>query len=295
MAEILLAFSQPSLGTLTATGQLTIGGYAADERSADRSEPEELFLFNLMDTTYWSYTSSDYDITYGGRNYTAVLIKRSDILLNANSLKTKIEIEVDITNTFAQNFVNEVPEGVIKLTIYRRHKQSNFEIYWQGYILGVGFRKELAIIVAGLKDKSLSRYGLMRKFQRTCPYSLYSTRCTILESDPSFQISGTIVSIDGVTITADEFSNEVDGWLVGGKFKTDSGSCNQRIVYHVGTTIKIARKVLAITTGDTFIAYAGCDGLKATCKTKFNNKLNFGGQPYIPSKNPFGGTAIAYK
>ena len=34
--------------------------------------------------------------------------------------------------------------------------------------------------------------------------------------------------------------------------------------------------------GDTFNAYPGCDKQQATCTNKFSNKVNFGGQPYIP-------------
>lgn len=38
-----------------------------------------------------------------------------------------------------------------------------------------------------------------------------------------------------------------------------------------------------IQVGDTATVYAGCDGLRTTCKDKFNNVLNFGGDPYAPS------------
>ena len=47
-----------------------------------------------------------------------------------------------------------------------------------------------------------------------------------------------------------------------------------------------------ISLGDDVIAYAGCDKLNSTCHTKFNNIVNFGGFPFIPSDNPFTGTII---
>jgi len=37
-----------------------------------------------------------------------------------------------------------------------------------------------------------------------------------------------------------------------------------------------------ILVGDTFEVYAGCDKLRETCKTKFNNIINFRGYPDIP-------------
>ena len=37
-----------------------------------------------------------------------------------------------------------------------------------------------------------------------------------------------------------------------------------------------------IQTGDTFDAIVGCSGLKDDCQTKFDNVVNFGGDPYMP-------------
>jgi len=38
--------------------------------------------------------------------------------------------------------------------------------------------------------------------------------------------------------------------------------------------------------------YPGCDRVRATCESKFDNLDNFGGFPWIPTKNPFGGSSI---
>ena len=40
--------------------------------------------------------------------------------------------------------------------------------------------------------------------------------------------------------------------------------------------------------GDTFDAYPGCDKLEATCISKFNNKPNFGGYPFVPTPETIG-------
>ena len=298
MADIRLGINLVVATTSRVSGDLAVSGYAGDERSLDRSEPEELYLFNREDTEYWSYSSGDYSIDYDGHTYTPELIRRGDIALNANALKTKIEIVTDSDNALASSFILEPLESEISVTIYRRHRLSptDYKVYWRGFIQGVGFRSGgKAAIVCSLKDRCLNRYGLMRKFQRNCGLELYSTWCTISEDDATYQVSGTILTIDKAVITAAVFGTKEDGWLTNGKFKTDSGSCLQKIVYHVGTTIAIARPVAALAVGDTFVANAGCDYLKATCKSKFNNGLNFGGQPYIPSKNPYAGESIVNK
>jgi len=40
-------------------------------------------------------------------------------------------------------------------------------------------------------------------------------------------------------------------------------------------------------------AYPGCNhALNGDCHNKFNNALNYQGQPFIPKKNPFAGSTI---
>jgi len=278
-------------GSSNSSGSLYIHNYLNDEQSVQDAEPIELYLFNKDDEQYWSYTSTDYNIIYNGRNYEAALIQSSDKILNANSLKTQITITIDLSNSFVRQFIKEPIEGVIQLIIYRKYR-NDYKIYWRGYVQGVKFSSKEAKIIVGLKTNRLRRNGLQRKYQRNCGLPLYSYWCTISEDDSNFYVDGTISNIDGTTIIATIFGTKADGWFVGGKLKTDNGFCKQKIVYHVGTEIKISKSISSLNIGDTFRAWAGCDHLKATCKDKFDNKLNFGGQPYLPDKNPFTGDAV---
>jgi uncharacterized phage protein (TIGR02218 family) len=40
---------------------------------------------------------------------------------------------------------------------------------------------------------------------------------------------------------------------------------------------------LPLAIGDTFYMYAGCDKTQSTCRNKFNNLINYGGQDYVPN------------
>jgi len=289
MAWQLLTSSLSASSNLS--GDLAIFNYLVYEQSEIYSEPVELYLFNRADNEYWSYTSSDTIITYDGRDYNPILIRRSDIILDSNSLKTQIEITVALDNSFVRNSIKEPIEGVVRLTIYRK-QGNNYVTYWKGFIRGISFKSNTSVIICNLKSDSLKRGGLMRKYSRQCDLPLFSELCTISKSDSDYYVTGTINTVDGVEINATIFSSKIDGWFVGGIFKLDNGNCTQKIVYHSGTTIKIARSISAVQAGLTFTAWAGCDHLKATCKDKFNNKLNYGGQPYLPNKNPFTGDAV---
>ena len=296
-------------GITSVSAVLSIHNYLNDEASIQDGQPVELYLFDRDNgAEYWTYTSSDSVITYDGKIYKPELINRGDISLDLNSLKTQLEIEAHLTNPFARNYIHEPIEGVIQLTIYRNHLNS-YVTYWKGYIRGVKFSSDMAHIIAGLKISSLKRFGLMRKFQRSCGLALYSTWCTISKDDEDYYVTGNesdINSVNDTTIDATIFGQEkaqqYPNWLLGGIFKVEDGNgkiiCLQKIVYHVGSEIKIVRSVSAFASAfannDSIIfkAWAGCDHLKATCKDKFNNKLNYGGQPYLPDKNPFVGDAV---
>jgi uncharacterized phage protein (TIGR02218 family) len=272
------------------SSSLIVDGYLFSEQSIECGQPDELYLFtNLYNSDWWSFTSSSDNITYDGKPYIASLIRRNNIKLDSNSLKTQLEIEVDLSNNFVRNFISDTVEGVIKLTIYRGHNNSNYITYWVGYVNGIKFKPNSAIILASLKISSLKRFGLMRKYQRNCGLPLYSTWCTIDKNN--YKVDGVISIISGNTITADIFSSKDDGWFLGGKFETSN--CLQKITYHVGNVIKLSRAVSVLSVGESFSAYAGCDHAKSTCKDKFSNKLNFGGHPYLPNKNPFYGDPIA--
>ena len=64
------------------------------------------------------------------------------------------------------------------------------------------------------------------------------------------------------------------------------------IVNHVGATLYLSRPFVEDISGQVIDIFPGCDHLRTTCAGKFANGDNFGGFPYIPNINPFGGTAI---
>lgn len=76
-----------------------------------------------------------------------------------------------------------------------------------------------------------------------------------------------------------------NGYYSNGKVTFSSGQNNGVsfvIKKHTGNEIELMLPTgRLITVGDTFTIQAGCDKSLETCKTKFNNILNFGGFPHI--------------
>lgn len=264
--------------------------YNEKEQSLIRGEPVELYRFN-RGNEYWTYNSSSLPITYAGRIYEPSLIHRGDIELTPNSLKNLVKIKVDRANTFAVDFISTPVEHITALVIYRGHGNGSFDFveYWKGFVYVVKFLPKIVSIVASPKTNSLKRSGLMRKFQRSCSYQLYSVRCTLLKAD--YKRSGTIVSIDGTKIEATIFGTESNGWFTSGIFEANNRS--QMIVWHEGNFIRLAHRIYSLEVGMSLDVYAGCDHSASACKDDFANKINFGGQEFIPNKNPFVGDSVA--
>lgn len=263
-------------------------GYTENEQSATSGEPVELYAFR-QGVTYYTYTSSESTINYGGKSYEPEIIGRGSIQMSTNSLKNVVEIEVDRTNEFGLQYRYNPPEELIELTIFRGHG-TDFVTFWKGFVRVVKFTSKSILISASPKTSSLKRAGLMRKFQRTCSYPLYSTRCTVSKS--AYEKTGTIISVDGRDVEATVFGTEADGWFTGGTF--ESGDYSHLIVNHVGTTITLSHAIRTLASDDSFSAYPGCNHSSDHCLNKFSNKDNFGGQEFIPTKNPFIGDSIEF-
>jgi uncharacterized phage protein (TIGR02218 family) len=180
---------------------------------------------------------------------------------------------------------------VIEAIIYRGH-DGDYVTYWKGYVYTVGFNSKTAVIILSPKSNSLKRSGLMRKFSRRCNYPLYSTRCTQLKSN--YKVTGVVSSVTGREVVASVLGTKTDDWFLGGIF--ESGVYSRMINYHNQgeQKIKLAHSVPDLSAGDSFDVYAGCNHSATICDSKFSNSINYGGQEFIPDKNPFSGDSIEY-
>lgn len=81
-----------------------------------------------------------------------------------------------------------------------------------------------------------------------------------------------------------------NNWSIGTAYDIVGECANAGVVSPVVGYVNGSRRVelllptpFDIELGDSGILRAGCDGLFSTCKTKFSNQLNFGGDPLAPS------------
>ena len=260
--------------------------YESVEASINSGKPIELYDF-CFGIEHWRYTSGPETVTYLTYDYEPERIERSDLEISENAFKNELEIKISRENLLFYTFIHAPVEGILTLTVYRGHG-TDFVTFWAGVVSRVMFNSDEITVTATPRTSSLLRTGLRRKFQKICNHPLYKTGCGV--NQESYKVTGTITTISGFTIVSAVFATKANGWFLGGKIVV--GDAQRLITSHSGSTITISRGIYGAISGNSFTAYAGCDRLMDTCRTKFNNLVNYGGQPWIPTKNPFSGDAI---
>lgn len=169
-----------------------------------------------------------------------------------------------------------------------------------GILIQHGIVGNFRSFVEGLATGELR--GLKQYLQQTI-INAYSLSCRVkvlgdaqckVDVAP-LQAAGTITAVLGprsfeVSISAN--SEQGPGYFVGGLMQFTSGLNDgfKREVKHDGeASDAIVGQIdifdafpYAVSPGDSFILEPGCDRMPTTCKDKFDNIVNFRGEPFIP-------------
>ncbi|MEJ6391818.1 DUF2163 domain-containing protein [Gymnodinialimonas sp. 2305UL16-5] len=132
-----------------------------------------------------------------------------------------------------------------------------------------------------------------RVFQRNCPAVLGDARCRFDLSAPGFSAEVSVTSSDGRRFAFDDATQFDARWFERGKLSVLSGAAAglsgaiklDRLNGSVRLVELWDNLRIEVAGGDMVRLTVGCDKRFATCRTKFNNALNFGGFPDIPSED----------
>lgn len=78
-----------------------------------------------------------------------------------------------------------------------------------------------------------------------------------------------------------------DGGLLVWETGKNAGRAQEIKTWKSGTLSLFQRPFHIPVAGDRFVIHPGCDKTRATCKVKFNNVLNFRGEPDVPGQDRF--------
>lgn len=242
----------------------------------------------------WYYTSSEDAFYYAGQLVQAVPISRTEIETKSNVQRESLEVSMSLDTDIAIQFLRYSPDHLVHLTLYDYEESGATKVKWKGRLAATKIGSSAVTLVFESVYVSIRSTMMTQKYQRGCRHMLYSDNCTMKREN--WQIAVKIMSVNGYDLVMDNNPSATDGYFTGGVLELKGGM--RGIMSQEGVNLKIndVYPQLAKAVEDSggmgvdVILYPGCDRTTTTCKAKFNNLANFGGFPFIPTKNPFDGS-----
>jgi uncharacterized phage protein (TIGR02218 family) len=257
------------------------------ENSEESGRPIEIFHFSIGLENFY-YTSAEDTITYGGNQYVTRQITRTSVKESVEGGKARLEVTLPTDDLVCSRYVGIVEPSPMYLNVIRFHRQDLLDgrVVWTGRLTTVkyqknGTRAQMTFIPSeSVYSRAIPHY----KYQALCNHVLYDDGCGI---DPdSYKFTGTATGASGsnVTVTGLQASKGAD-WAKGGKCTVNG--VDRLILDQSGDVLSLSLPFGDDPDGQTIDVFAGCDHQVTTCGNKFGNAVNYGGFPFVPTKNPF--------
>lgn len=265
--------------------------FLADESGIESSEPREAYEIILPALTYY-LASGTRDLVISGRRYTASPIRRGEAPVSSSgeSGARELSFTLPVSHALAQRFMqNGCPPKQVFVNVYRYQGTSaTAEIQHRGVVTSMAPDGNLAHFRVPARSAEVMAKRLPTVTAgKSCPWILYDEQCTLARG--SFTSTVTATYVDDRTVKATV--TLTDQYALYGELEhVSSGErmtiLDQPVSVAGVTTFTIQMPIAELQVGDSIKVYAGCDHQITTCQSKFSNRLNFGGFPQLPTKNP---------
>lgn len=262
--------------------------FDSQERSVQDGEPIQLYKFEGPTALYeYFYTAFPRDVVYDGDTYVSVPLLDTAVATTGNLDFPEVSVDVPVSSQLAIDYAFGIQPASLKLTIFRMQSFGGPVIqWWEGVIDSLNVEGGFAKFRLAFRlDDSLSTSIPRPIYQRQCNHKLYDTKCTIIATN--FDFATTISTVDGKTITVASVDSNPDQFYRHGEVVRAADGERRLIVDQQGTTLILSLAFKVLASPDAVTLFAGCDHSVVTCRDKFSNVANYGGQPYIPSKDIF--------
>lgn len=274
--------------------------YAQIESSRALGRPAELYYFRYGTdpNAFFAYTDVEEPVTRSGVVYEPIPIKRGSVVASGSLDKSRLSVRVPLSAAIAELFRVYPPGQVVTLTIRSGHlsdEDNNFPVVWAGRVLQCsrdnanGPEADLSCEPA---STSMRRTGLRRHYQLSCPHVLYAGglgQCRANKAAATITIVAQAVGYTYVDLPLG-WSGAIDyRKYVGGLIAWETPIVReQRTILRTPTPTRLALTgpTVGLVALDNVDISLGCNHQISDCETLHNNVKNFGGQPFIPLKNP---------
>lgn len=245
----------------------------------------------LNDNTVLGFTNNNKSITFDGQLYSSIIGFEND------SINSKLDIECDeseVISILNSQFITE------KDLIAGKYDNAKVEIFVINYndlsmgkvILLTGYLSDIKCEdgkffakLNGISNELKKTIGEV--FSPLCREELCGGKCGLLSSN--YTMSGSVSSISDNSqfySDASDITAKSQGYFDYGIITFTSGSNNGLSMeikqFSSGNFILTMEMPYNIAIGDSFNVIAGCDKKFSTCCEKFNNAINFRGEPHLP-------------
>lgn len=267
--------------------------------SRARSEPVHLYrvVYGIGAGSKMLMTDAEDPLVFGGETYQPVQIKHGEINASGNLDKSTVDLRAPRTNPLVDLFRVYPPSQVVALTIYqgeRNDPDAEFRAIWAGRILNFAIEINEATFSCEPIGTSIQRPGLRRNYQVGCPHVLYGPSCRANKAAAT--ISRRVTAINGpwLTLPAGWFGTRDPAVYLAGlaEWTTPAGDRMSRTILRVGGETSRDVMLGGLPTDLAVNGYVdlvlGCNHQLHDCRSLHSNIQNYGGCPWIPTKNPVG-------
>lgn len=276
------------------------------ERSRTLGEKITLYHFFYVNGEEFHYTNAEKPVerTEFTAPFEPIAIDRGTVTSSGTLDKATLEIKMAHNTRFAEAFRAYPPNEVVNVIVYEYHADDplgEMLVVWAGRVIGHAIEDDEARFSCEPISSSLRRAGLRRHYQLGCPHVLYGNQCLaskLLATTPEIAVA----AVSGSTVTL------TDGWLPAGwaaAGKTTDKFVQGMMTWQYDTPagiVETKRTILRVTASNSIALAGPADGIRVglmvkmvlgcnhqltDCQNIHNNAQKFGGQPFIPTKNPY--------
>lgn len=266
-------------------------------------KPLHLFIFQRQ-SLLWRFANSPRDYVLGGDTYVAAQMERSALRDSVEGPKNNITIkmpylldpgalEYPSTQVLGDIWRPFPPSDRIFVSCMATHRgDDQAVIEWTGRVVSPEFTDTQLTLTCEPTRSSGRRTGTQKRWQLACWKTLY--QCGV---DPAVHaVPAVLAAVDGLTMTAAEFTTVAGGKLAGGYIewvRPDGLTDFRTIMAHdsAAGTITVNYGAVEFAEDLAVVVRRGCAHNWAACE-EFDNTANYGGAPYKPTKNPMGGMPV---
>lgn len=248
-----------------------------------------VFTYGPGDGQVYRYVNLDQDIEIDGDKFTAEAISREGIKSNGKLDEGQMNIQIPTSAEASRLFTAWPPANVVTVHIFAGHVGSDrVQAIWVGRVLSVARDHAKNTLTCDNTLISMKRLGLRRNWQFGCPHVLYGKRCRANIDIASFETTVTSTEGGKVELDADWFGRRNPEDFLGGMIKWEGTTGTEYRSIRAATQkgVSYLGPIRDLEEGATVYMLLGCNRTMENCDRLHNNILNYGGQPWIPLKNP---------